>query len=381
MTDRVVVADVGGTNVRFARASHDLALGDVRAYRLADFTSFEAAFTHYLGEAPAENPPSAVAIGAAGQVERARVVLTNAPYAIDADALRALLAPGATMTLVNDLEAVAYALPVLTNTDFDSLTPSAGDEARANTAAAPAPAPGLRRTGPSPAPLLAVNVGTGFGAAALRPLFASSSGQLMPYAASSLAEADSTGERPSPEPAAWVASATEAGHQGEASGHAPGLAARPRDGASAAYTATVEDVLSGRGVVALASALDRAVGGRDADECKPEADLSPRTAEALFAGDDVDAVEVRRRFAAILGATVRNLVLAHGAWRGVALTGSVIDGWLAAPQPTLDAFFKAFQATHLPANPATAGLASVPLSHIKRPNTALLGLAALACAR
>lgn len=146
MARRRLVCDVGGTNVRFALVGEAGGLERIEAAKLASHATFEAALDAYLAATGAE--VAAIAIAAAGPVRDGRVRLTNAAWTIDEAALSARLG-GAAVRVLNDLEAVALALPGLGPEDVATIHPGA-------------PAPRL--------PRIAVNVGTGFGAAVAAPV-------------------------------------------------------------------------------------------------------------------------------------------------------------------------------------------------------------------
>jgi glucokinase len=102
----LIVADIGGTNARFAITSGAGApLSAAKSYRGEAFASFEAALGAYLEEAgPAT--PKAISIGAAGPVSHGRVMLTNSPWVIDPAKLRLDFGLD-TAYLANDLVAMA----------------------------------------------------------------------------------------------------------------------------------------------------------------------------------------------------------------------------------------------------------------------------------
>ena len=145
MSARRLVADAGGTNVRFAIADESGRLERVESFQAADFPAFKDALSAYGSGAGGLQEIGACAIAAAGPVDDGVVKLTNNDWTIDSAEISAALA-GVPVAVVNDLEAVAASLPHLASGD---LTPIG----------APAPAHPERRT------MLAVNVGTGFGAA------------------------------------------------------------------------------------------------------------------------------------------------------------------------------------------------------------------------
>ncbi len=145
MSPRRLVADAGGTNVRFAIADESGRLERVQNLQVADFPAFKDALSAYGSAADRLKEIDACAIAAAGPVDDGVVKLTNNEWTIDRAEISSALA-GVPVAVVNDLEAVAAALPHLASGD---LTPIG----------APAPARPEQRT------MLAVNVGTGFGAA------------------------------------------------------------------------------------------------------------------------------------------------------------------------------------------------------------------------
>ena len=144
MSARRLVADAGGTNVRFAIADETGRLDRVQSLQTADFPTFPNALSAYLSKAGELKDIGACAIAAAGPVDDGVVKLTNIEWTIDRAEISAALA-GIPVVVVNDLEAVAAALPHLASEDLAPI-------------GAPAPARPERRT------MLAVNVGTGFGA-------------------------------------------------------------------------------------------------------------------------------------------------------------------------------------------------------------------------
>jgi len=154
-------------------------------------------------------------------------------------------------------------------------------------------------------PRLVVNVGTGFGAALA-----------VPHAG------------------AWVAIATEAGH-------VTLPATGPDDAAVIGDARTVEDLISGPGLTAAR------------DRC---------------AGTEADA-RLTETFSRLFGASVRDLVLATGAWSGVCLCGGVVDAW----DTCIDR--RAFVDALAGAGPMRSLTAAVPVHRIVHPAPALHGLA------
>lgn len=200
MTSRRLVADAGGTNVRFAIADVDGNLDRVKIFQTADFPTFPDAFAAYRADAGGLREVGAAAIAAAGPVDGNIVKLTNNEWIVDGRQIAELM-NGIPVAVVNDLEAVAAALPHLTPDDLTTL-------------GAPAPVRPELRT------MLAVNVGTGFGA-------------------SSVIWRDGR----------WYTCASEAGH----------MTLGPVEGTALPAGASVEDALSGDG---LARLYERLAGGR-----------------------------------------------------------------------------------------------------------------------
>jgi glucokinase len=147
MTPRRLVADAGGTNVRFAIADESGGLQHVRTYHVSGFKTFAEGLSAYRTDTDGLRDIASCVIAAAGPVEGDAVKLTNNDWTISRQETSALLA-GIPVALVNDLEAVAAALPHLTAKDLTTI-------------GSLAPARPERRT------MLAVNVGTGFGAASV----------------------------------------------------------------------------------------------------------------------------------------------------------------------------------------------------------------------
>ncbi len=164
MRGACLIGDIGGTNARFALTDGDGPPHDIEIMPVAAFPTFAAALDAYL--AGVEEPVlAAAAVAAAGPVAGGSVRLTNAPWEISEAAISARL-HGVPAAVLNDLEAVALALPGLSGGEVETLAPG--------------------RPAAEPQPMLALNVGTGFGAAVAVPL----PGQ----------------------PDRWTALATEAGH-------------------------------------------------------------------------------------------------------------------------------------------------------------------------
>jgi glucokinase len=107
-----LLADVGGTNVRFARQRDaNGPLQDIASLPCADFPGLLEAAQHYLAR-HAGPAPRCVAVGIATPITGDEVRMTNHHWAFSTRALQASL--GAERLLVlNDFTALALALPAL----------------------------------------------------------------------------------------------------------------------------------------------------------------------------------------------------------------------------------------------------------------------------
>lgn len=301
-----LVADVGGTNVRFARATGLSELNGLAEFPVADFACFEDALKAYLRREDTEDDCLSAAIAAAGPVSAGTINLTNNDWSISKNTISALLG-GKPVALFNDLQAAALSIPMLDGADLLPVF-------------TPASAPDPLET------RLAVNVGTGFGAS---PLLHTERG--------------------------WCAAATEAGHMCLAASTAEQLelVASP-----SRMFGSIEDALSGRGLQNLYSFYAEAG--------------EPPAAQSIFAaaGTSAAASSAVTMFASLLARACGDLVLAHGAWGGVYLFGSVALEWSGQDIPA--SFAKDFAGQGL----MSQRIARVPVHAVVRDNAPLLGLAA-----
>lgn len=120
----LLAGDIGGTNTRLGLFAPDTprpAPLSVRTYETGDFPTLEsmaAAFLADAGTAPASL--SGAAFGVAGPVVHGRATLTNADWQIDAGRVGEALGLPA-VRLLNDLLAMAHAVPVLTPDELRTL--------------------------------------------------------------------------------------------------------------------------------------------------------------------------------------------------------------------------------------------------------------------
>ena len=267
-----LVADVGGTHVRFARAVEGGRLVDRTEGDTVRHADFAEALGAYLETVGAAGPCAEASIAAAGPVAGGAVRLTNGTWTIRRDAVSRRLG-GVPVHLFNDLQAAALGIPWLEAADLLAVV---APEAPA--------AEGAR---------LAVNVGTGFGAATLVPA-----------------------------PGGWASLAAEPGHMTFGATTEGELALR-RD--ARPPVRSVEDALSGGGLVGLC----RFYAGPGAAAPATSREILARAADDAAAGRAVEA------FTALLGRVAGDLVLAAGAWAGVYLFGGVVEGWHATADTRL----------------------------------------------
>lgn len=133
-----LLGDVGGTRARFA-VFRDSQLGPVETLSTRDYANAVDGIRHFLGRRHNEGIDSAVIAGA-GPVEGGRCSLTNASWVLDSKELTKALALR-TVNIVNDLEALAWAVPRFTASDVAAI--GRGNEAVAAPVALIAPGTGL----------------------------------------------------------------------------------------------------------------------------------------------------------------------------------------------------------------------------------------------
>jgi glucokinase len=122
MDQTLLLADIGGTNARFTLLRGG-ATTPLVAMRLDDFTSIEAAIARYLGTQSLATPPDGALLAVAGPVQGNSVTLTNRGWRVGGAAITATLGiPRA--RVLNDFEALAWALPALAPADLVAIGPT-----------------------------------------------------------------------------------------------------------------------------------------------------------------------------------------------------------------------------------------------------------------
>lgn len=111
-----LIADIGGTNARFALADAAAAgFSQEQTLQCADFPSVEAAIQHYLDHIGA-SAPAVICLAAAGPLVDNHIKVTNNHWVLTVDDLSEAFATDA-VRLMNDFEAIAYSIPVLGDDD------------------------------------------------------------------------------------------------------------------------------------------------------------------------------------------------------------------------------------------------------------------------
>lgn len=150
-----LVADLGGTNIRFALCDYvdrenygPVELTHIEQFSLRDYEDLKHLITHYLSDKPQANAIRSCCFAVAGPIFDNRVKMTNYDWEISVDYLNKVLGIEHSW-LINDFAAIAYAVP--------HLQPAQLVEIGSGSAVADAP---IALFGP----------GTGLGAAQLVPL-------------------------------------------------------------------------------------------------------------------------------------------------------------------------------------------------------------------
>ena len=117
--DQTLLGDIGGTTARFAVLTDDI-LGPIDHLPVSGHRSIIDAINTYLGSRRDRNRIGAAILGVAGPVENERCIIINSQWIIDAAELRAAFG-FKSIDLINDFEAIAYALPHLSAHDIKPL--------------------------------------------------------------------------------------------------------------------------------------------------------------------------------------------------------------------------------------------------------------------
>lgn len=267
-----LIADIGGTNVRFALVDATGAWSAERRYRCADFPGPVEAVQAYLADSGLTRAPRLGAFCVACPVLGDEVVLTNSPWRFSIAATEEALGM-VDLHVVNDFVANALACPHLTAQDLEPVGGGTAPEGRA--------------------PVAALGPGTGLGVALLIP----------------------GGHK------RWIPVATEGGHV-----TLPALddreAAVIADVAREHGHVSAERLISGPGLFLLYTALCR-IDGVTPEPLTP-AEVSGRALD----GSDARCHEALDMLCAMLGTVAGNLALTTGARGGVYVMGGIVPAML-----------------------------------------------------
>ncbi|MGH8054329.1 MAG: glucokinase [Stenotrophomonas sp.] len=316
----VLVADIGGTNARFAladlSASVPLNQSSIDEYPVTEFASLADAAAHYLQQQGASAGSGVFAV--AGRVDGDEARITNHPWVISRSRTAAQLG-FKQLHLINDFVAQAMSIALLGPEDVVQIGGASW---------APAPAGESRN-------YCVLGPGTGLGVGGL----VARDGRNYPLA-------------------------TEGGHASFAPASPEQI--RILEILSAQFgRVSNERLICGPGLVNIHRALSE-IAGTDPGHLQP-ADVTARAAE----GDAVAAraVEV---FLEIFGAVAGDAVLVQGAWDGVFLTGGLVPRLLHELQHS--GFRQRFESK----GRFSATMSQIPSMAILHPCPGLLGAAAYA---
>lgn len=279
---RSLAVDLGGTHVRFRLAGGATRPAPVQVIETSRVASFEDALDRWRKTTGVHGRIDRLAVAAAGPVAGGRVRITNLGWRLDAHAIEGAGGVGRCL-LVNDLAAVAWALPALGGGDLRRLD-------RAGPGAAAGTGPGRRVARAVIAP------GTGLGVSGLVPA----------------------------EGGDFAVIEGEGGHRTLA-------AQSPREWAIVAALAerfghaSAERALSGPGI----ETIWRAIAAIDGLRCPGDKSAAEIARDAFRHGEQGDpiAAEAVAIFTGLLGSVAGDLALTLGARGGVYLAGGIVPGW------------------------------------------------------
>lgn len=266
-----LVADIGGTNARFGL--QDSATGElclIRSYPVAEYPRFGDALDRFLAEAGGAGQwaamPAAACLAVASVTSGEVIQFTNNAWQVDRAELRARL-DGLEVDIVNDFEAVGYAVAELAPADWRQI-------------GAGAPEPGR--------PVAVLGPGTGLGVCALVPL-----------------------------DGGYTIVEGEGGHVDFAPVSEREIRLLQRLTRRFGRV-SVERLLSGPGIINIYRAL------AELDDEPAVLDSPGAVTAAAVAGTDILALETLQIFCAVLGSVAGNLALTLGARGGVYIAGGIL---------------------------------------------------------
>ena len=320
MATMLLAGDVGGTKTLlglYAVGAGALVRRVAQRYTTLEFGGLAGMVGAFLRASGSSGPIGAACFGVAGPVRGRTAPLTNVPWLVDADDLTRRF-PIANVRLLNDLAAMAHAVPALAGDQLAVLQPGSPDPH--GNAALIAP-------------------GTGLGEALLHRV----------------------GDR-------FVPVASEAGHADFAA-RTTREAALQRTLTDRFGRATYEQVISGPGLVNIHAFVHATSSCSAVPADAPESERP-----ALISGAGLDrgcpgCTETMDLFTGVLGAEAGNLGLRSTATGGVYLGGGIPSKILPALRTAR--FLNAFRAKA----PMSALVDAMPVTVILEPDAALLGAA------
>lgn len=266
-----LAADIGGTYARVAllqfqsHSARPVTVERYMCYRCTEWGAIDDMLLDYLQQHARDRHVREVVLAAAGYADGDALVAENLPWPVRLNHVRDRLGL-AQLTLVNDFEALAHAVPFLTASAGHSVVDAAAEDG----------------------PCLVVGPGTGLGCALLLP------GEPYPQVLPS-----------------------EAGHVAWAPGSERECQLMRRLGQGRTYVHTGH-VLSGPGLVNLYRAI------ADTDGRGPVHERPEQVSAAALQGDDAPAREALELFCAMLGGLVGDLAVLFKASGGVWLAGGIL---------------------------------------------------------
>lgn len=265
MAEPLLVADIGGTNARFALADAEtLAISHVRKFRADEFRTIGDAAAAYLKDAGAA--PRRGCFAVAAPVGGNEISFTNSPWRFRPAEIQTALKL-ARLLVVNDFFALASSIHHLPDDYFVSVKTGAGDER---------------------APVLVIGPGTGLGQALIVPCGADR--RIV---------------------------ATEGGHVAFAPQSDEEISVLKFIAREHARV-SLERVLSGGGIVSIHKALCERAGA------PPISLRASEISAAAIDGKNPVAVRTLRLFCTVLGRAAGDAALATGARGGVVLGGGIL---------------------------------------------------------
>lgn len=309
----LVVADIGGTNARFAltrglNAQGTFDLEQQVTYSTADYPTMQECLATYISQLK-DASPKHVCLAIAGPVMGDNISMTNLSWAWSTSAVKTEL--GLTrLAVINDFTAQACSLPLLRKDDLVEV--KAGVEVAGSTKAVLGP-------------------GTGLGAAGLLPV----------------------GDK-------WYPISGEGGHRNLAAENDEEYAIVKLLQAEFGHV-SLETLLCGSGLLRLHGAM-AAVRGVDASCDSPSA-----ITEAAMQGEDKLALDTVNTFCGMLGSASADLALTLGARGGLYLGGGILPrfGQMLHDSPFVARFKAKGVMSHF--------VAEIPVNLITHPHPALLG--------